>query len=233
MRVLLVEGDDRLGRALINVLARNGYQLHWIRSGAEALIEQADADLILLNLALPDQDGLAVLHRLRQVSAVPVLVLADRDDEPSVVAALHAGADAYLPKPVRPRELLATIEAVRRRFTYEQTRVIKVADVVIDLNARLVLVAGNPVSLTRKEFDVLAVLARAAGRAVSREQIMRQVWGRADQAVSHTLGVHVRALRAKLDRPELLLTIRGYGYRFGPPQACAIGQGHTASVSGA
>ncbi|MDT7659759.1 MAG: hypothetical protein QOF38_4474, partial [Pseudonocardiales bacterium] len=161
---------------------------------------------------------LEVLRRLRRISTVPVLVLTARGDERTVVRGLRGGADDYLVKPIRLGELLARIEAVSRRAPAAgepAEPVVRVTDLSVDLDARTVRVAGQPVELTTKEFDVLAVLARKAGTAVSRQQIMDQVWGDAYLAVSRSLDVHMTTLRAKLDRPELLHTIRGYGYRLG------------------
>jgi DNA-binding response OmpR family regulator len=185
---------------------------------ADALTAHHDADVVLLDLGLPDLDGLEVLRRLRRVSSVPVLVLTARGDERSVVRGLRGGADDYVVKPVRLRELLARIEAVHRRVPADgqpASPVVQVADVSVDLRARTVRVADRPVELTTKEFEVLAVLARRPGAAVSRQQIMDEVWGDAYLAVSRSLDVHMTSLRAKLDRPELVSTIRGFGYRLG------------------
>jgi DNA-binding response OmpR family regulator len=199
MRVLLVEDNDAVANALVDVLGANGHRPTWCRLGADALTSHQDADVVLLDLGLPDIDGLEVLRRLRRISTVPVLVLTARGDERTVVRGLRGGADDYLVKaagePAEP--------------------VVRVTDLSVDLDARTVRVAGQPVELTTKEFDVLAVLARKAGTAVSRQQIMDQVWGDAYLAVSRSLDVHMTTLRAKLDRPELLHTIRGYGYRLG------------------
>lgn len=218
VRVLLVEDDDGVAGALVDALGAQGHRPIRCRLGADALVAHRDVDLVLLDLGLPDMDGLEVLRKLRKVSSVPVLVLTARGDERSVVRGLRSGADDYLVKPVRLRELLARVEAVTRRAaaqTSEPKRVVEVGDIAVDLEARLVRVADKPVPLTTKEFDVLAVLARGAGVAVSRQQIMDEVWGDAYLAVSRSLDVHMTTLRAKLDRPEMLRTIRGFGYRLG------------------
>jgi len=186
--------------------------------GADALTAHHDADLVLLDLGLPDLAGFEVLRRLRRVSTVPVLVLTARGDERSVVRGLHCGADDYVVKPIGLRELLARMEAVTRRATAREgppKHVVQVRDVSVDLATRTVLVGGEPVVLTTKEFEVLAVLARSAGTAVSRQQVMDEVWGDAYLAVSRSLDVHLATLRGKLARPGLLLTIRGFGYRLG------------------
>lgn len=218
MRVLLVEDDDGVANALIDALNAQGHRPVRCGLGADALTAHREADLVLLDLGLPDMDGLEVLRKLRRVSTVPVLVLTARGDERSVVRGLRSGADDYLIKPIRLRELLARVEAVTRRIAAQDggaRRVVEIDDVSVDLGARTVRVRDAPVSLTTKEFEVLAVLARSAGAAVSRQQIMDEVWGDAYLAVSRSLDVHMTTLRAKLDRPDVLHTIRGFGYRLG------------------
>jgi DNA-binding response OmpR family regulator len=211
MRVLLVEDDDGVASALVEALGEHGHHPTRCRRGEDALILHREEDVVLLDLGLPGIDGFEVLHKLRRVSVVPVLVLTADGDERSVVRALHCGADDYVVKPIRLRELLARIAAVTRRSAARGSSgpcVVQVADVLIDLDARTVLVAGKPVVLTAKEFEVLAVLARHPGTAVSRHQIMDVVWGDAYLAVSRSLDVHMAAVRAKLGRPELLQKLR-------------------------
>jgi DNA-binding response OmpR family regulator len=218
VRVLLVEDDAGVAGALAESLHARGHPVVSVGRGADALHRHRDADLVLLDLGLPDIDGLDVLRKIRAVSPVPVIVLTARGDERSVVRGLRLGADDYLTKPVRLAELLARMDAVVRRAVARDTPagdVVRVEDVEIDLGARRVLVAGNDIGLTTKEFEVLAVLAARPGTAVSRQQLMDEVWGDAYLAVSRSLDVHLTALRAKLDRPGLLTTIRGFGYRLG------------------
>ncbi|MGA6167642.1 response regulator transcription factor [Amycolatopsis magusensis] len=216
MRVLLVEDDDGVADALTESLGGRGHVVTRAARGADALTRHGDADLLLLDLGLPDTDGLDVLRRIRQVSAVPVVVLTARDDERSVVSGLRLGADDYLTKPVRLAELLARMDAVARRARDSAaSAVVRVEDVEIDLAARRVLVGGTEITLTTKEFGLLAVLADRPGTAVSRQQLMDEVWGDARLAVSRSLDVHLTQLRAKLNRPGLLTTIRGFGYRLG------------------
>ncbi|MGH3989447.1 MAG: response regulator transcription factor, partial [Pseudonocardiaceae bacterium] len=198
MRVLIVEDDDGVANALVEVLGAHGHRPTRCSLGADALTAHRDADLVLLDLGLPDIDGFEVLRRLRRVSMVPVIVLTARGDERSVVLALRYGADDYVVKPIRQRELLARIDAVTRRPAARgdsPQRVVR-ADVCVDLDARTLEVAGERVPLTTKEFEVLAVLARRAGNAVSRQQIMDEVWGDAYLAVSRSLDVHMATLRA-------------------------------------
>ncbi|MEU4806810.1 response regulator transcription factor [Actinosynnema sp. NPDC023587] len=217
MRVLLVEDDDGVANALLEALEANGHRPGRVARGADALLRHRDFDLLLLDLGLPDTDGLEVLRKIRKVARTPVVVLTARGDERSVVRGLRLGADDYLVKPVRLGELLARMDAVVRRTALvgPADRVVRVDDVAIDLEARRVTVADREVSLTTKEFDVLAALAERAGAAVSRQQLMDQVWGDAYLAVSRSLDVHLTGLRAKLGRPGLLTTIRGFGYRLG------------------
>ncbi|SFQ56313.1 DNA-binding response regulator, OmpR family, contains REC and winged-helix (wHTH) domain [Amycolatopsis arida] len=220
MRVLLVEDDDGVAGALAESLRSRGHDVVRVVRGADALTRHRDADLLLLDLGLPDVDGFTVLHRVRAVSEVPILVLTARGDERSVVRGLHLGADDYLAKPIRLAELMARIDAVVRRGTHRghgdrPAAPVRVGDVEIDVAARRVTAGGAEVVLTPKEFDVLAVLAARPGTAVSRQQLLDQVWGDAHLAVSRSLDVHVTQLRAKLNRPGLLVTIRGFGYRLG------------------
>ncbi|MET9825981.1 response regulator transcription factor [Streptomyces sp. NPDC006349] len=218
MQILLAEDDDGVAGALVEVLYDHGHVTRRVTRGKDVLTYHRSSDLLLLDLGLPDVDGLDVLRRLRAVSDLPAVVLTARGDERSVVRGLRLGADDYLVKPVRLTELLARIEAVTRRTAAQApraARTVRVGDVEIALDARQVRVAGAGVELTTKEFDVLAVLARRAGTAVGREQVLDEVWGDADHAVSRSLDVHLTQLRAKLGRPELLTTIRGFGFRLG------------------
>ncbi|HKS49107.1 MAG TPA: response regulator transcription factor [Amycolatopsis sp.] len=217
VHVLLVEDDDGVAEALLDSLDSHGHRPTRVRRGADALLAHREAELVLLDLGLPDLDGLDVLRKLRAVTTLPIIVLTARGDERSVVRGLRLGADDYLVKPVRLSELLARIDAVSRRTTAGKPapRTVVVGDVEVDLEARRVLVGGAEVELTPKEFGVLAALARRPGTAVSRQQLMDEVWGDAYLAVSRSLDVHLTQLRAKLRRPELLTTIRGFGYRLG------------------
>ena len=220
VQILLAEDDDGVAAALVEVLYDHGHVVRRVRHGRDVLTYHRSADLLLLDLGLPDADGLDVLRTLRTVSGMSVVVLTARGDERSVVRGLRLGADDYLVKPVRLAELLARIDAVMRRAVAASpdarlARTVRVGDVEVDLHARRVQVAGAEVELTAKEFAVLAVLAGRVGTAVSRQQLLDEVWGDAFHAVSRSLDVHLTQLRAKLGRPELLTTIRGFGYRLG------------------
>ncbi|GDY28622.1 response regulator transcription factor [Gandjariella thermophila] len=218
MRVLVVEDDDGVAGAVVEGLRAYGHASVRARRGTDLFTRHHEVDAVLLDLGLPDIDGLDALRKLRRVAAVPVLVLTARGDERSVVRGLRLGADDYLVKPVRLAELLARLEAVSRRAAGHAApppNVVRVSGVEIDLAARRVTVDGREVVLTTKEFDVLAALARRSGTAVSRQQLLDEVWGDAYLAVSRSLDVHMAQLRGKLGRPGVVTTIRGFGYRLG------------------
>jgi len=218
VRVLVVEDDDGVAAAVVEALDGHGHRVSCVGRAADVWARVHEVDLVLLDLGLPDGDGLDVLRRLRRIAAIPVLVLTARDAERDVVRGLRLGADDYLVKPVRLRELLARVEAVVRRARASAPTaadVVEIEDLRVDLGARRATVASAEIMLTTKEFDILAVLARRPGSAVSRQQLLDEVWGDAYLAVSRSLDVHLTALRAKLDRPGLLATIRGFGYRLG------------------
>ncbi|MEV0822781.1 response regulator transcription factor [Nonomuraea rubra] len=218
MRVLLVEDDDRLAAALTKALARHGHQVLRAGLAVDALRLAGGVDFVLLDLGLPDMDGLDALRRLRRVSAVPLIVVTARTEEREVLRGLRSGADDYLVKPFRTVELMARMEAVVRRGTRPRPQrddVVNVGDVRIDLESRQVTVAGEPVTLTRREFDLLAMLAREPGVVRGREEILDEVWGDPLLSASRSLDVHVANLRSKTGRPGLVETLRGTGYRLG------------------
>ncbi len=218
MRVLLVEDDDRLASALTTALDRHGHQVTRAGRAVDALRLAGGADFVLLDLGLPDMDGLDVLRRLRRVSAVPLIVVTARTEEREVLRGLRSGADDYLVKPFRTVELMARMEAVVRRGTRPRPPrddVVSVGDVRIDLEYRQVTVAGRPVTPTRREFDLLAMLAREPGVVRGREEILDEVWGDPLLSASRSLDVHVANLRSKTGRPGLVETLRGTGYRLG------------------
>ncbi|MFI1234614.1 response regulator transcription factor [Nocardia salmonicida] len=218
MRLAVVEDDDGVGDALVEALTARGYRAERFRRGADLLIAHRDFDAVLLDLGLPDADGLQILRQLREISTVPVLILTARSDERSIVRGLRGGADDYVVKPPRIAELMARLETVLRRAAAaaEQARTeVVTGDVRVDLRARSVEVAGSPISLTQKEFELVEALVERPGAAVSRQQLMDRIWGDAFVAVSRSLDVHMTGLRAKLNRPGLITTIRGYGYRWG------------------
>lgn len=216
MEVLIVEDDDAMASALAAGVATAGHTAFRVSRGADALLSHRNYQVILLDLGLPDMDGLEVLRKLRQVTNVPILVLTARDDERSVVLGLRSGADDYLVKPVKLVELLARIEAVTRRAGRSSgapQHAIVLDDLDIDLDRRIASKAGAPLPLTATEFELLALLARHAGSVVTREQILDALWGDAFLASSRSLDVHLTGLRAKLQKPGFIINVRGVGYR--------------------
>jgi DNA-binding response OmpR family regulator len=221
VRVLIVEDDDGVADAVEEALGTHGHVSVRAARAADVWRHLRSADAVLLDLGLPDGDGLDVLRRLRALAGIPVLILTARNSERDVVRGLRLGADDFVVKPVRLQELLARLDAVVRRSKASggddsmDPAVVEVGDLRVDLAARRATVAGTDINLTGKEFEILAVLARRRGRAVSRQQILDEVWGDAYLAVSRSLDVHLAALRAKIARPGLLETIRGFGFRLG------------------
>ncbi|MFP5023034.1 response regulator transcription factor [Pseudonocardia phyllosphaerae] len=216
MRVLLVEDDAVLGDALRRTLDRHGHSTELVASGAAAIaaVTAREPAVVLLDMGLPDRDGIGVCREIRALSRVPILAITGRGDVAARVQGLRSGADDYLVKPVSTEELLARIEAVLRRSSGGPVATtVEVADVVVDLDRRAVTAGGDPVGLTRKEFDVLAALARRDGAVLPRAELLEQVWGVADPSAARTMEAHVASLRAKLGEREVVVTVRGVGYR--------------------
>lgn len=217
MRVLVVEDDDRVARGLLTALRHAGYEVHRVATAADAL-KAAPADVVLLDLGLPDGDGLDVLRELRHRPGTAVITVTARGEERERVLGLRAGADDYVVKPFGTSELLARIEAVLRRTRThragpESDGPIQVGALQISTSTRAVTLAGEQLSLTRKEFDLLALLATRAGEVVSRDFIVDQVWQAHWEAPSRTLDTHIAALRGKLGEHVKIETVRGVGYR--------------------
>ena len=216
MRVLIVEDDDAMASALEAAAVSAGHKAHRASRGADALLVHREHDVILLDLGLPDMDGLDLLRKLRQVTACPILILTARDDERSVVLGLRSGADDYLVKPVKLVELLARIEAVTRRVGRsgpQKSHSIVLGELDVDLDRRVASIGTRVLPLTATEFDLLALLARNAGSVVTREQILDALWGDAFLASSRSLDVHLTGLRSKLQMPGFIINVRGVGYR--------------------
>jgi DNA-binding response OmpR family regulator len=214
--LLLVEDDVGIAESLGEGLRRHGMRVEHTTSGIAALELAARADLVLLDLGLPDIDGKDVCRQLRAASRVPIIVLTARGEEIDRVVLLELGADDYLVKPFGFRELVARIGAVMRRYSPTPTPVTEaqqIGPLTIDRDSRRVLVADAPVELTPKEYDLLAMLAERPGAARTREDIVDQVWDTHWFGPTKTLDVHISALRRKLGHPEWISTIRGVGYR--------------------
>lgn len=214
MRILLVEDDDRLVAALTPALLRANLQVRRVSTAAEALTKYADADLVLLDMGLPDQDGLSVCRQIRAASGVPIIAVTARREKSTVVSALREGVDDYVTKPFSLAELMARIDAVMRRFGAKTNEPISdVGDLRVDLGSRQAYLAGQPLMLTRKEFDLLGMLVQGNGDLVTREALMESIWDTSWVGASRTLDVHVATLRSKLGRSGLIETVRGVGYR--------------------
>lgn len=216
MHVLLVEDDDAVVAALTPALRRAHLGVTRAGTAADALGSLHGADLVLLDMGLPDQDGLALARQIRQLREVPIIAVTARREEAAVVAALRAGVDDYVTKPYRLAELMARIDAVMRRAGHiTPAPVDHVGDVRLEPDSRRVWAGEDEITLTRKEFDLLAMLVHAQGAAVTREALMASIWDTSWIGASRTLDVHVSALRTKLHRPHLIETVRGIGYRVG------------------
>jgi DNA-binding response OmpR family regulator len=214
--VLLVEDEENLASLVRAYLEQEGYLVRTTASGAEALkiLDEEQIRLVVLDLTLPDIDGLEVCRRLRLRSSVPVVMLTARDDESDRLAGLDSGADDYIAKPFSPRELVARMKAVLRRTDghVDEDRLI-IGDVVLDRSSREVSVAGTPIELRPKEFDLLAYLMQNRGIVLSRDVLLERVWGLDFAGGTRTVDVHVAQLRRKLDRPKLIQTMRSAGYK--------------------
>ena len=218
MRILLVEDEDAIAEPLAEALRREGYAVERVASGAAALAA-SEPDLVLLDLRLPDADGLDVCRELRARSSVPIIVVTARGEESDRVVGLELGADDYVVKPFGSRELIARIRAVMRRLQSHdgQARLLKVGELEVDERARRVLLAGDELQLTPKEFDLLCVLAHDPGAVVSRRRLLDEVWQTSWFGSSKTIDVHVAGLRRKLGDPRWVETVRGVGFRLRAP----------------
>lgn len=219
MTVLIVEDDDRLMDALRAFLRKAGYDTVSAADAAQALDALgSDTEVVLLDLGLPDMDGIELCRLIRQRSGVPIIIATARSHVQERIRGLRAGADDFVVKPYNVLELVARIEAVTRRSRAmgaepSAEQVIDVSGVRIDLSGRQVLIDGAPVELTRTEFDIVAVLARYPGVVVPRERIIREVWQTDWHAFSRSLEVHIGSIRRKVGRADLIETVRGVGYR--------------------
>ncbi len=215
--ILVVEDEQAIADLVRAYLKRDGFGVVWARSGEQALEElgRHQIRLVVLDIGLPGIDGFEVCRRLRGRTGVPILMLSARDDEVDRVAGLEAGADDYVTKPFSPRELVARVKAILRRAApagRDEER-LAAGDVELDRAARTVSVGGSPVELTSREFDLLAALLAHPGVVLSRDRLLELAWGGDFPGGTRTVDVHVAQLRAKLERPDLVETVRGAGYK--------------------
>ena len=222
MKVLVIDDDRRLGDMLRTYLEGQGVSVDTRLDGTSGLaaLDHGGYDAAVLDVMLPDIDGFEVCRRIRAASELPVLMLTARGDETDRVVGLEIGADDYLPKPFSPRELLARLRAItrRNRSAPVQTQTLRFGDLEVDLSARQARVGGQPRELTSHQFEILAAMARSAGRVLSREQIMEAVRGDALEAFDRSIDVHVSRIRAAIEEdprhPRHIVTVRGVGYVF-------------------
>ena len=219
MHILLIDDDAELCSLLSEFLQREGFTVDCEHEGKRGLEKAGEpgVDLVVLDVMLPGVDGFEILRRLRRESNVPVMMLTARGDDVDRIVGLELGADDYLPKPFNPRELAARIRAILRRYEPRPAASgrLEVNGVSLDTGTRQVLSGGNPVELTTFEFDVLEMLMRAAGRVLSRDDLMENFYNRKATPFDRSIDMHISHLRKKLERGETLIkTIRGVGYQF-------------------
>ncbi len=211
----MVEDDDSIAEPLVEGLAREGFSVARVATGREALSGH-DPDLVILDLGLPDMDGYAVCQQIRSRSAVPILVVTARADEGDKVLGLELGADDYIVKPFGFRELVARIRAVMRRMPEPAGDLVQdLGPLQIDRRTRKVLVDGAEVTLSPKEYELLALLASDPGAVVDRQTILEEVWDPHWYGPTKTVDVHVASLRKKLGNPDWIETVRKVGLRLG------------------
>ena len=223
--IIVVEDEKHLGTIVKYNLEAEGYRVTLVEEGPIALrLVRADPfsfDLMILDLMLPGMNGIDVCRVLRSDSGVPIVMLTAKTDTVDVVLGLESGADDYIMKPFKPKELVARVRARLRRNEDEPAEMLSIADIEIDVPAHKVTREGVQVSLTPLEFDLLVALARKPRQVFTREVLLEQVWGYRHPADTRLVNVHVQRLRAKVEKdpenPQVVLTVRGVGYKAGPP----------------
>jgi two-component system response regulator MtrA len=222
-RVLVVDDDPALAEMLTIVLRGEGFDTAVVGDGTRALpaVRDLRPDVVLLDLMLPGMNGIDVCRAIRTESGVPIVMLTAKSDTVDIVLGLESGADDYVVKPFKPKELIARIRARVRRVEAEPAEQLSIGDISIDVPAHQVLRESEPISLTPLEFDLLVALARKPRQVFTREVLLEQVWGYRHAADTRLVNVHVQRLRSKVERdpehPEVVLTVRGVGYKAGPP----------------
>jgi two-component system response regulator MtrA len=221
-RVLVVDDDLALAEMLGIVLRGEGFEPVFCSDGSEALrvFRESRPDVVLLDLMLPGKDGVAVCRLIRAESGTPIVMLTAKSDTVDVVVGLEAGADDYIVKPFKPKELVARVRARMRRSEDSAPAELHIADLTIDVAGHSVRRGELNLSLTPLEFDLLLCLARKPGQVFTREALLEDVWGYRHSADTRLVNVHVQRLRAKIEhdpeRPDIVLTVRGVGYKAGP-----------------
>jgi len=222
-RVLVVDDDSALAEMLTIVLRGEGFDTAVVGDGTRALpaVRELRPDVVLLDLMLPGMNGIDVCRAIRAESGVPIVMLTAKTDTVDIVLGLESGADDYIVKPFKPKELVARVRARVRRTETEPAEQLSIGDVTIDVPAHQVERDGKQIALTPLEFDLLVALARKPRQVFTREVLLEQVWGYRHAADTRLVNVHVQRLRSKVERdpehPEVVLTVRGVGYKAGPP----------------
>lgn len=223
-RVLVVDDDTALSEMIGIVLKAEGFDAEFCADGDSALqtFHDTQPDLVLLDLMLPGKDGTVVCREIRRESGVPIIMLTAKSDTVDVVAGLEAGADDYVSKPFKPKELVARIRTRLRRVEEPEPEILRIGDLDIDVTGHKVTRDGQVISLTPLEFDLLVALARKPWQVLSREVLLEKVWGYRHAADTRLVNVHVQRLRSKIEHdpenPEIVLTVRGVGYKAGVRQ---------------
>ncbi|GAA4288957.1 MtrAB system response regulator MtrA [Georgenia daeguensis] len=224
-RLLVVDDDTALAEMIGIVLEAEGFDTVFCADGALApeMFRAEQPDLVLLDLMLPGLDGIQICRMIRSESDVPIVMLTAKSDTIDVVAGLEAGADDYIAKPFKPKELVARVRARLRRQEDTEPERLRIGDLEIDVAGHEVSRDGQVIALTPLEFDLIVALARKPWQVFTREVLLEQVWGYRHAADTRLVNVHVQRLRAKVERdpehPEVVVTVRGVGYRAGAPQA--------------
>lgn len=212
MKILVVEDDPGIAEVLEYALREAAHDVTCAARGAEALAVAAHADLVILDVGLPDMDGFEVCRRLRRTSNIPVLFLTSRSDEIDRVVGLEIGGDDYLTKPFSTRELLARIKAVMRRLRHDAED-LPASGIALDVDRHTVTRDGRPIDLSRLEFELLSLLRRHPGQVFSRDRILDLAWPDGGCVTDRTVDAHIKTLRKKLGTPDVIETVRGFGYR--------------------
>ena len=220
-KILVVDDDPAINEMLTIVLDAEGFQTSSVTDGAEAVpaFRSFDPDLILLDLMLPGMNGIDICREIRKESAVPVVMLTAKTDTVDVVLGLESGADDYITKPFKPKELVARIRARLRRTDETPADVFEVGDLTVDVPQHTVTRGDEEIQLTPLEFDLLVEMARKPNQVHSREELLESVWGYRNASDTRLVNVHVQRLRSKIEHdpenPEIILTVRGVGYKTG------------------
>ncbi|AIL96317.1 MtrAB system response regulator MtrA [Corynebacterium ureicelerivorans] len=220
-KILVVDDDPAINEMLTIVLEAEGFQTSSVTDGAEAVqtFRSFSPDLILLDLMLPGMNGIDICREIRKESAVPIVMLTAKTDTVDVVLGLESGADDYITKPFKPKELVARIRARLRRTDETPADVLEVGDLTVDVPQHTVTRGSQEIQLTPLEFDLLVEMARKPNQVHSREELLESVWGYRNASDTRLVNVHVQRLRSKIEHdpenPEIILTVRGVGYKTG------------------